>query len=44
MPEFLKKFSTEVECEAALKQTRWPQDFVCSYCSHTGHSVFKVES
>ena len=44
MPEFLKQFSTEAQCEAELEQARWPQGFVCPCCAHTGHSVFKVGS
>ena len=42
MPEFLKKFGTETQCEVALEQVRWPQGFVCPCCSETGHSVFIV--
>ena len=44
MPEFLKQFGTEIQCEAELEQSRWPQGFVCPCCAHTGHSVFKVGS
>ena len=44
MPEFLKQFGAEVQCEAALEQARWPQGFVCPHCAHTGHSVFTVGS
>jgi len=42
MPEFLKQFGTEAQCEAELQQTRWPQGFVCPDCGHTGHIVFRV--
>ncbi len=44
MPEFLKDFGTEAQCEAELEQARWPRGFVCPCCTHTGHSVFKVGS
>src|SRR5450759_4811240 len=44
MPEFLKQFGTEVQCESELEQARWPQGFVCRCCGHTGHSVFIVGS
>ena len=44
MPEFLKQFSTEAQCEAELEQARWPQGFICPCCAHTGHSAFKVGS
>lgn len=27
-PDFLKQFGTEAQCEAELKQARWPQGFV----------------
>jgi transposase-like protein len=40
MPEFLKQFGTEAQCEAALEQSRWPQGFVCPSCNETGCSVF----
>jgi transposase-like protein len=42
MPEFLKQFGTEAQCEAALEQSRWPRGFVCPCCSETGCSVFIV--
>ncbi len=41
LPEFLKQFGTESQCEAELEQSRWPQGFVCPCCAQTGHSVFK---
>ena len=41
MPEFLKQFGTEAQCEAELEQARWPQGFVCPCCAHAGHSVLK---
>jgi transposase-like protein len=44
MPDFLKQFGTEVQCEAELERARWPQGFVCPCCSHTGYSVFTVGS
>ena len=44
MPEFLKHFGTEAQCEVALEQSRWPQGFVCPCCSETGCSVFIVGS
>lgn len=44
MPEFLKGFGTEAQCEAELEQARWPRGFVCPCCTHTGYSVFKVGS
>lgn len=44
MPDFLKQFGTEEQCEAALEQSRWPQGFVCPCCGETGCSVFIVGS
>jgi hypothetical protein len=36
MPEFLKQFSTEAQCEVVLGQARCPQGFVCPCCAHNG--------
>jgi transposase-like protein len=44
MPDFLKQFGSEAQCEAELEQARWPQGFVCPRCAHMGHSVFKSGS
>jgi Transposase zinc-ribbon domain len=44
MPDFLKQFGTEAQCEAELKQARWPQGCICPSCGHTGSSQFKVGS
>jgi transposase-like protein len=44
MPDFLKQFGTEAQCEAELKQARWPQGFICPCCGHTDSSEFKVGS
>ena len=43
MPDFLKQFGTEEQCETELERARWPQGFVCPCCTHMGLSVFKVE-
>lgn len=44
IPEFLKQFGTEAQCEVALEQARWPQGFACPCCGETGCSVFIVGS
>jgi transposase-like protein len=44
MPEFLKQFGSEEQCEVALEQSRWPQGFVCPCCGETGCSLFIVGS
>lgn len=42
MPDFIKQFGTEKQCELELEAARWPSGFVCSLCDHSGHSAFKV--
>jgi len=44
MPNFIKQFGTEEQCELELETVRWPMGFVCSHCDHSGCSVFKVGS
>lgn len=44
LPDFLRQFGAEAQCESELKQARWPQGFVCPYCGHTEASVFRVGS
>ena len=39
MPEFTKLYGTEVQCEAALVQSRWPTGFSCPVCGHGGHCL-----
>jgi transposase-like protein len=42
MPEFLGRFGTEEQCEAALERVRWPQGFRCPHCGATHHCVLRV--
>jgi transposase-like protein len=42
VPEFLRHFGTEVQCEAALERQRWPQGFRCPHCGESGHCVLRV--
>jgi hypothetical protein len=44
LPEFLKQYGTEAQCEAALEQVRWPQGFICPYCGESHCSIFKLGS
>lgn len=44
MPEFLKLYGTESQCETALEEARWPEGFVCPCCGEKTYSVFKVGS
>ena len=39
MPEFLKDYGTEAQCEQALEAVRWPEGFRCPRCAATGHYV-----
>lgn len=40
MPEFLRRFGTEAQCEAALQAARWPQGFVCPKCNGAARTSF----
>lgn len=42
LPDFFAQFGTEVQCEAALEQARWPEGFRCARCGEAGHSEFRV--
>lgn len=42
MPEFLRQFGTEAQCEAALERVRWPQGFRCPHCGESRHCVLRV--
>lgn len=39
LPEFIKLYGTEAQCEAALVQARWPTGFSCPACGHSGHCL-----
>ena len=41
MPEFLKDYGTQAQCEQALEAIRWPQGFHCPRCSHEAHYVLR---
>lgn len=41
MPEFLKGYGTEAQCEQALEDVRWPNGFFCPRCAHTAHYVLR---
>jgi len=41
--EFLDQFGTEPQCEAALRQARWPDGFVCPDCGAREHSTFVAD-
>lgn len=39
LSEFLERYGTEAQCEAALVAWRWPRGFVCPECGDEGHCV-----
>lgn len=41
MPDFLKDYGTEVQCEQALEAVRWPSGFCCPRCGYTAHYVVR---
>ena len=41
MPEFLKDYGTEAQCEQALEAVRWPNGFCCPRCGHAAHYVLR---
>ena len=43
MAEFMERFGTQEQCQAALVASRWPQGFVCPSCGATRQSSFERE-
>lgn len=41
MPEFLKDYGTEAQCEQALETVRWPEGFRCPRCAGEAHAVLR---
>ena len=41
MPEFLKGYGTEAQCELALEAVRWPGGFHCPRCNSTAYYVVR---
>ncbi len=39
LPQFMRSFGTEAQCEEAVKVARWPQGFVCPRCDGSAHYV-----
>lgn len=44
LPEFLRQFGTEAQCEAALEHSRWPDGFRCPRCGHAAHGVIRART
>ena len=42
LPEFLRGFSTEVQCAEAVMAARWPGGFACPACGGVAHCVISV--
>ena len=40
MPEFLNRYGSEQQCEAAPVAARWPRGFVCPVCGAGAHGTF----
>jgi len=41
MPDFLKDYGTEAQCEQALEAVGWPEGFRCPRCDDTAHYVVR---
>jgi predicted RNA-binding Zn-ribbon protein involved in translation (DUF1610 family) len=41
MSEFMRRFGTQEQCEAALTRTRWLQGFVCPECGGSSRTSFR---
>ena len=40
MPEFLQRYGTEAQCQAALEAARWPNGFACPTCGGAARTKF----
>ena len=40
MVEFMRRFGTQEQCEAALSLARWPQGFACPGCGGSSRTFF----
>ena len=43
MPEFMDRYGTDAQCEAALATARWPDGFACPNCNGPASSSFRRE-
>jgi hypothetical protein len=41
MPDFVKDYGTEAQCEKALEAVRWSNGFGCPRCGHAAHYVLR---
>lgn len=42
MPEFLKRYGTQAQCEAAVMEMRWPEGYRCPACGDDRHATVRV--
>lgn len=43
LSEFIERYGSEAQCEAALAKARWPTGFVCPKCGEREHSRFLAD-
>ncbi len=41
MPDSLKAYGTEDQCEQGLEAVRWPKVFCCPRCAHAAHYLLR---
>ena len=41
MAEFMDRFGSQAQCEAALMTWRWPDGFACPACAGVEHTTFR---
>jgi transposase-like protein len=41
MLEFFETYGTQEQCEAVVRQWRWPEGFICPRCAQSWHSEFR---
>ena len=44
MLEFFDTYGSQEQCEALIREWRWPQGFLCPRCAQTWHSEFRRSS
>lgn len=43
LSQFIERYGTEEQCEAALQRARWPEGFVCPACGAHEHCCFVAD-
>ncbi len=44
LSELFEQYGTELQCEQALEQARWPEGYCCPCCGGARHSHFSVDN